>query len=145
MKKKIGILSCANMAEHGKCATAGCIHAFNNNIDNFTEYAENGAELLGITHCSGCPTALAPERITQNLSTLITMGMERLHISSCILGFCPFKNKYINAIKTKFPNLEISEGTHFLPPEEAKIFRKGMKNVLTSSNKTVLDFINHPV
>jgi predicted metal-binding protein len=140
---KVGILTCANTTEHGTCASAGCLHALHESVEDFARYQEDGgAQLVGLSRCSGCPTALASERIHENVEPLVQMGAEIVHLSTCLLAACPYKNKYRTAIEEAFPQVEVVVGTHTPPPEELEQFKGAIRAILTQPKKTLGDFMS---
>lgn len=133
---KIGILNCSNAAREFGCCSCLCFKELAAQSGKFSVY-EDGAILLGMVSCAGCPTAIAPEKIMKSVKPLAMLGIEKLHLSSCMTSFCPFISKYEKVIKEHFPNLEIVYGTHDASPEQAEEFHNCFKEILTSTNSIV--------
>ncbi len=115
-KNKIGIIFCGNSGNDLNCNSAMCLHDFQHRTGAFGMYNGNSSELLGIISCAGCPTLAAPDKILHRVGGLVELGMDSLHMSSCMMALCPFKNKYKGIIEKNYPGVKIIEGTH-LPPE----------------------------
>jgi len=117
-----------------------CLKGINENEGEFERYKGiGGAELVGLVSCTGCPTAVAPEKILKNVRSLTFLGLDALHLSSCMMDLCPFKKKYQKVIEENFPELEIVHGTHAAPPEAEAMFVEGMKKMLTQPQVTMAD------
>src|SRR4030043_756801 len=116
-KKRIGIVICSNSYHDMNCNSTMCLMDFQRGNSAFSQYNKSeGAELLGIISCAGCPTLAAPEKILHRIKPMVDLGVNAIHLSSCMLMLCPFKNKYKNLIEKTYPGLTVIEGTHF-PPE----------------------------
>ena len=139
---KIGIITCANANQHGQCATTMCLSGIRTGTDQFAQYNESGgAELVGISRCSGCPTAVAPERILEGIRPLYQLGAEKVHLASCMMAICPFKNKYIKVIEAEYPEMEVVAGTHAPPPGYEEQFVEGMRVVMSQKKLTLGDLL----
>jgi hypothetical protein len=57
--------------------------------------------------------------------------VEAVHLSSCLLALCPFKNRYLQLLRDAFPEVSIVEGTHDDSPEDIVWFQQAMKDMLT--------------
>ena len=137
---RIGILTCSNTRQNSACSSFMCLKGINENEGEFERYNDNGsAELVGIISCTGCPTAVAPEKILKNVKSLTFLGLDALHLPSCMMALCPFKKKYQKVIEESFPELEIVNGTHAAPPEVEEMFVEGMKRMLTQPQMTMAD------
>lgn len=113
---KIGILNCSNVTQELGCAATDCLRGMYRGEAAFAEHNnQGGAQLVGIVNCAGCPTAVAPEKILRKVRSLEAAGAETIHLSSCLMGVCPFKNKYIDLLKEHFPQLKVVGGTHGAP------------------------------
>ena len=137
---RIGILTCSNTRQNSACSSFMCLKGINENDGEFERYKENGgAELVGLISCTGCPTTVAPEKILKNVKSLTFLGIDALHLSSCMLALCPFKKKYQKVIEKNFPELEIVHGTHGATPETEEMFLEGVKRMLTQPQMTMAD------
>ena len=107
-----------------------CLQGVNNNEGKFERYKDNGgAELAGIINCAGCPTAIAPDKLLNRVRSLGVLGLDAIHLSSCIMSLCPFKNKYIKLLEEQCPDIDIVQGTHVEPPEVVQMFMDSMKSM----------------
>jgi predicted metal-binding protein len=113
-KKRIGILVCGNSHQDMNCNSTLCLLDFQRGRSAFAGQPDR--ELIGIISCAGCPTLAAPEKILHRVRPLVDLGAEAIHISSCMMMLCPFKQKYKGLIEKAFPQIAVVEGTHF-PPE----------------------------
>lgn len=141
---KIGILTCANSTQGLGCSSYFCLQDVRTNGGTFAPYAENGGtELIGIISCSGCPTSLVPEKILSRVRSLAELGVEAIHMSSCMMALCPYKNKYKSLIQERFPEVNVVVGTHGSADNEQEIvmFREGVKQLLTQPRQTMVDLI----
>ena len=113
-KVKVGIVTCRNAMQDLYCTTSMCLHALRESITGFEAYRDSGgAELLGIATCDGCPTLAAPERIVKRVKGMVDLGAHAIHLSSCMMAVCPFRNKYISILQQTFPDVKIVQGTHW--------------------------------
>ena len=122
-KPKVGIVACHNTKQDLYCPAVMCLNSLRNSIEGFAEYkAKGGAELVGIVTCDGCPTLAAPDRILKRVKGLVDLGVEAIHLSSCMVASCPYRNKYASLIGEAYPGVKVVMGTHFDPglsPEQA--------------------------
>lgn len=142
---KVGILTCANSTQDLGCSSVFCLEELNNQRGAFGRYAENGgAQLMGIISCAGCPTAVAPEKIISRVRALAELGAEAIHISSCMMSICPYKNKYEKVLTEAFPDVEVVVGTHGSEDDkqEIEMFRQGVKGLLTQPKQTMVDLVH---
>ena len=143
---KVGILTCSNTTQNAGCPSFMCMKGVNENGGEFARYKENGgAELMGIINCAGCPTAIAPDKLLGRVRSLAALGLDAIHLSSCIMSLCPFKNKYKKLLAEQFPEIQIVEGTHVEPPEVVQMFLEGMKGILTQPQHTMADMAEQAI
>ena len=113
-KVKVGIVTCRNAKQDLYCTSSMCLHALRESICGFAAYRNTGgAELLGIASCDACPTLAAPERIVKRVKGMVDLGAYAIHLSSCMMAVCPFRNKYISILEQAFPGVKIVQGTHW--------------------------------
>ena len=137
---RIGILTCSNTTQDAGCSSFMCLKSINENTGEFARYRNQGStELAGIISCAGCPTAVAPEKLLRRVRSLVFLQLDAIHLSSCMLSLCPFKNKYARLLKKHFPGINIVEGTHVESPEVVQMFIAGMQDILTQPQKTIAD------
>ena len=75
---------------------------------------------------------MAPEKILKKVRALEAAGAEAIHLSSCLMGFCPFKKQYVKLLEKNFPQLEIVCGTHSPQADvPADVIVEAMKQILS--------------
>lgn len=127
---KIGILACESVTNEMNCVMIGCLGNLRGRQGSFKDYSEEEAlDLVGIIHCGGCPTAVGTERIWQKVQALVDYGIDVLHLSSCLIQLCPFKDQFLSTIHEQYPDLKVVEGTHPFQDEDA--FKIGVNELLT--------------
>ncbi len=137
---RIGIITCSNTTQNVGCSAFKCLQDVNQNAGEFARHKENGGTVLaGIINCAGCPTAVAPEKLLNRIRSLTMLGLDAIHLSSCMMSLCPFRKKYAKLLEENFPEIEIVEGTHLEPPEVVKMFVDGVKGMLTQPQETMAD------
>lgn len=129
---KIGILFCNNLKQDLSCSSVKCFEGLNTKNGIFSMYEDDdNLELAGTINCAGCPTAVAPEKILEKVTSLAACGIEKLHFSSCMNIVCPFKNKYKSIIQDTYPDIEVIYGTHGAgTPEEFEQEQKMFKTMV---------------
>ncbi len=138
MLKKIGIITCSNTTQDLGCSSFKCLGDINNQAAFFERYKESGGvELHGIINCAGCPTVTAPEKLLRRVKSLTNAGLDAIHISTCMMELCPFKNKYVKLLESNFPEIDIVQGTHGGPKEEAEMFMDWVKDALENSGEVM--------
>lgn len=127
---KIGILSCDATTREMDCVMIGCFGNLRGRQGEFARYPEEDPpELVGIIDCGGCPTAVGSGKVWQKVKALIECGVDSLHLTSCLIQVCPFKERFVEAIRRDYPDLEIIEGTH--PFHDAEAFKRGIRELST--------------
>jgi len=125
---KVGILGCDATTRDMDCVMIGCLGNLRGRQGSFEPYSENDPpELIGIIHCGGCPTAVGTDRIWQKVKALAEYGIEALHLTSCLVEVCPFKEQFVKTIKREYPDIKVVEGTH--PFHDVDAFKAGIKEV----------------
>ena len=100
---RIGIVTCSNTTQDSGCSSFMCLKGVNENTGEFERYKnQGGTELMGIISCAGCPTAIAPEKLLRRVRSLSFLQLDAIHLSSCMMSLCPFKNKYARLLKNHF-------------------------------------------
>ena len=136
---KIGILTCTSVTQDVPCASFGCLQSFNMRSGQFERYAnDDELQLVGIINCAGCPTLKAPEKILNRVRAIAQAGATAIHISECLMRACPYRNKYASLIREQFPELEVIEGTHPMPEDEAGQKFLGLIEDQLRSQKTTM-------
>lgn len=127
---KIGILGCDSTTREMNCVMIGCLGNLRGRQGSFTDYPEEESlDLVGIIHCGGCPTAVGTDRIWQKVQALVEYGIDALHLTSCLIQLCPFKDEFIETIQKEYPDLKIVEGTH--PFHDIDALKTGIKELVS--------------
>jgi predicted metal-binding protein len=127
---KIGILGCDATTREMDCVMIGCFGNLKARKGEFARYAEDDPpELVGIVSCGGCPTAVGSGKVWQKVKALVEYGVKSLHLTSCLIQVCPFKERFVADIRRDYPDLEIIEGTH--PFHDAESFKRGIRELAT--------------
>ena len=106
MAKKIGIIRCDSHSEN--CAGFNCFPALRNKTGQFEDYDE--VELVGFDTCGGCNLGKS-EKIVTKAKRLKEKGAEVIHLSTCLIGLCPFKEQFNQAIKENM-KIDVVPKTH---------------------------------
>ncbi len=127
---KIGILGCESTTHGMNCVMVGCLGNLRGREGSFKDYPEEDPlDLVGIIHCGGCPTAVGSEGIWRKVQALVEYGIDALHLTSCLVHLCPFKDAYLETIHREYPELKIVEGTH--PFHDLDALKTGIKELVS--------------
>ena len=130
---RIALLTCSNTTQDMGCSACMCLDNINKTAGGFARYqGDGGAQLVGIINCAGCPTSVAPEKLLNRVRALTCLGVDAVHLSSCVVAVCPFKNKYLDVLRQEFPGIQFVEGTHGTSKEEADQFKHLARHMLTA-------------
>lgn len=126
---RIGIVTCSNCAQETHCSSVVCLADMRKRRGRFDTYpADEKLDLVGLVHCAGCPTSVAPAKILKRIRSLVDYRIDALHFSYCMTVLCPFLGKYEKEIKNAFPVLPIVHGTH--QPADTEKFRQSVRELL---------------
>jgi len=115
---KIGIIRCDERSN--ACAGYQCFPALLNKTGKFEEYDE--IELVGFEDCGGCGRGKA-DKIVDRATRLKNRGAEVIHLGNCLVGPCPSKELYENAL-VEMMGIPIIKGTHPAPTPEQLAARR---------------------
>ncbi len=125
---KVGILGCDATTREMDCVMIGCFGNLRSRQGEFERYPQDDPpELVGLIHCGGCPTAVGAEKVLQKVKALVEYGIEHLHLTSCLIQVCPFKDEFVGLIRKEYPQLEVVEGTH--PFQDEAAFKRGVREL----------------
>jgi predicted metal-binding protein len=125
---KIGILGCEAVTREMDCVMIGCFGNLRSRQGEFARYAaDDPPELVGIVGCGGCPTAVGSGKVWQKVKALIEYGIKSLHLTSCLVQICPFREQFVEALRRDYPDLEIVAGTH--PFHDVEAFKRGVREL----------------
>jgi predicted metal-binding protein len=140
----LGILTCSSVTQDLACSAFNCLNELYEGRGEFSRY--NGkARLAGIINCAGCSTLVAPEKLLKRIRSLTELKPDAIHLSTCMINLCPFKNKYYKMLTENFPQIQFVKGTHGGPvemseAEHKKIHRNMVKDLVIQGN-TMADMI----
>jgi len=101
---RIGIITCSNCTQESNCASVVCLADIRKRRGFFESYPKDEPlDLVGIISCAGCPTIAAPEKILSRVGAVASYRLDALHLSFCLVSFCPFVKIYSQLIKGVFP------------------------------------------
>ena len=103
---KIGIIRCQEYSN--QCAGYHCFPAIRDRNGQFEKY--DTIEVVGFDNCGGCGRNKA-DKILARALRLKERGAEVIHLGNCLVGGCPSKYIYLDALKEEV-KLPIIEGTH---------------------------------
>jgi glycerate-2-kinase len=72
---------------------------------------------------------LGSGRIWQKVKALKEFGIEAVHLTSCLVQVCPFKDQFVETIRKEYPDIKVVEGTH--PFHDIDAFRAGIRELAT--------------
>ncbi len=111
------IVSCETIRQKGLCpGDAKCLVAAKRKEGKFKDYDE--ANIVAIVDCGGCDgdRVICPLVIAKMQLEALKEKVDKVHIGTCIMKFCPNKEKIIKAVKEK-AGVEVIEGTHEYAPK----------------------------
>lgn len=106
--KKIGIYVCGNVAK--RCTANGCLRAFNENADSFSEYHETEYKLVSFNNCNGCEDD-PMESLLQKIEKFKKANADIIHLSSCIRGRCEHYEEFVDELSKDFDVIGYTHGT----------------------------------
>jgi predicted metal-binding protein len=117
----IAVLSCKNIKDETCIGCQRCLMAFDKKEGEFERYKDTDAKLRALVHCGGCPGTSPVLRLVQLKTWMAPMGeiIDAVHIGTCLLDNCPYKETIISKVKAK-AGVEVIEGTH--PYKPVKVF-----------------------
>jgi len=138
---RIGILTCQNAVGELGCASAACLADLRKRRGAFAAYpTEEALTLVGILSCPGCPTLSGTQKFEARIRGLLAFRVDAIHLANCVKSFCPFRARYIDAIRALAPAVAIVEGTHeeHITPEA---FRAEVGKLFAQPRRTMTDLI----
>jgi len=117
--EKVLIVGCKNTMDDVCIGCSRCMVGFNRKEGEFERYREEGAELMGLLGCGGCPGASIVMRLAQMKlwNAPMSENPTKIHVAPCLAMHCPYKDVIIQKIKAK-AGVEVVEGTHpYLPSD----------------------------
>lgn len=104
---RVGIVRCLSHSHN--CPATACFRAIIEKEGSFANYGD--VELVGITTCGGCPVDNTKSNL-EEVELLLNRGAEAIHLSTCFVSLCPFKEKLKEDVQKAHPDLKVVMGTH---------------------------------
>jgi predicted metal-binding protein len=111
---KIGIIRCQEQSE--RCGGYSCFPAIRNKSGTFAAY--DVVELVGFETCGGCGRGKS-DKIVAKAQRLKERGAEVIHLGTCLIGNCPWKELYVKEVAEKV-SIPVIERTHAPGPPPPK-------------------------
>lgn len=138
---RIGILTCANATGELGCSSVSCLRDLRKREGEFARYPlDQPLDLVGLISCPGCPTAVGPQKLLQRVRALTEFHLDAIHLSYCLLALCPFREKYLAALRESFPFITVVDGTH-QPHITHALFRDHVRDLFSQPRSTMTDVI----
>lgn len=138
---RIGIMTCSNITQDLGCPACLCLKELRSKSGKFDRY-DDDIELVGIINCAGCPGILGEDKLINRIRALAELNIDAIHFSSCLIDFCPFKEKYRKMINEKYPDIEVVIGTHD-PPEGVtpELFIQAVRDMVGKPKPSMIDLM----
>jgi predicted metal-binding protein len=109
----VAVLSCKNIKDDVCIGCHRCLLAFDKKEGEFERYKGTDAKLRALIHCGGCPGTSPVVRMVNLKTWMAPMGetIDAVHIGTCLLDNCPYKDTIIQKVKAK-AGVEVIEGSH---------------------------------
>lgn len=104
--QRIGIIRCHSYSEN--CSATGCFAALYGRAAAFAPYPE--VEIVAMDTCGGCGRGSA-DKVKARAERQKSKGAEVIHLSNCMIGACPWKDLYAEAIRGEV-GVQVAMGTH---------------------------------
>ena len=114
MTKRILIVACKRIRQQNLCpADSKCLVAMMRREGEFERYKGEDAAIVGIIECGDCPGGRVPASLAISKMQLAALNetVDVVHIGTCIMLMCKYKDDLVNLIKEK-AGVEVVEGTH---------------------------------
>lgn len=106
--KKIGIYVCGNVSK--KCTANGCLRAFNENKDSFSDYNEADYKLVSFNNCNGCDEE-PMESLLIKIEKFKKADVDTIHLSSCIRSKCDHYQEFVDELSKHFDVIGYTHGS----------------------------------
>ncbi|WFA10271.1 CGGC domain-containing protein [Tissierella sp. Yu-01] len=106
--KKIGIYVCGNVSK--RCTANGCLRAFNDREDSFSNYSESDSKLVSFNNCNGCDGD-PMESLLIKIEKFEKAGVDTIHLSSCIRGKCDHYQEFADELSKHFDVIGYTHGS----------------------------------
>lgn len=97
------IVGCRRAMDDVCIGCSRCLVGFNRREGEFSRYAGQDAQVLGLLNCGDCPGATVVTRLARvNLwNTPMDEKPTKIHVGPCIVDHCPHKETMLNKISAK--------------------------------------------
>jgi predicted metal-binding protein len=121
MGMNIAVLGCKNIKDESCIGCQRCLTAFDKKEGEFERYKGTDAKLRALVNCGGCPGTSPVLRLVMLKTWMAPMGetIDAIHIGTCLLDNCPYKDTIIQKVKAK-AGVPVIEGSH--PYKPVKVF-----------------------
>lgn len=106
--KKVAIYVCGEISE--RCTGNGCLRAFNDKIDSFSEYSDGQSQLVSFNSCNGCENEPI-ESLKLKLEKFNKADVDTIHLSTCIRGRCDNYEEFAEILSEHFDVIGYSHGS----------------------------------
>jgi len=110
----VAVMGCKNIKDEACIGCQRCLTAFHRKEGAYERYEDQpDAKLTALFHCGGCPATSPVLRMVQLRDWMAGMGekVDVLHIGTCIMNHCAYKDELLAAVKKK-AGIEVIEGGH---------------------------------
>ncbi len=113
----VAVLACKNIKDETCIGCQRCLTAMERKEGEFERYKGTDAKIIGLVHCGGCPGTSPVLRLVQLKGWMAPMNetVDAVHIGTCLLDNCPYKDTIIQKVKAK-AGVEVIEGSHYYRP-----------------------------
>ena len=111
---ELGILTCSVVTQDLACSSFNCFRTLYEKKGEFSRY-DDEVKLVGIINCAGCVASNATEKLLKRIRSLTELNPDVIHLSTCMIDVCPFKDKYHTLLSNSFPHIRFVMGTHGSP------------------------------
>jgi predicted metal-binding protein len=110
--ERVLIVGCEKGMDKVCVGCSRCLVALNRRAGEFTRYAEQKVELMGIASCGGCPGGqLVPRLALMKLwNAPLDVEPTKIHLAPCLVH-CPHCEDILTKMEEKC-GIEIIKGTH---------------------------------
>ena len=111
---KLGIIRCQEQSIN--CAGNFCFPSMRDKTGTFAVY--DTVDVVGFDTCGGCGRGKS-DKIVARAQKLKERGAEVIHLGTCLVGHCPWKELYVSDVKEKV-GIPVVERTHAPGPPPKK-------------------------
>jgi predicted metal-binding protein len=104
---RIGIIRCSAYSKN--CAGTKCFAALREKTGSFAGYPDE-VQIVGFDTCGGCARNNF-DKVVARAARLRENGAEVVHLSNCLVGACPWAEKFQQALVSA-ANMPIALRTH---------------------------------